>query len=99
MQISGCGNVEVHAMAWETFEDATEMAKKLKLYGARARTFWRTSSSGNICVMGPIRLQNWKDLFGKFWQTAIRGSKFIFLVHEQHLYYRRKTCRMLENDR
>ncbi|MDD1730634.1 MAG: fructose 1,6-bisphosphate aldolase/phosphatase [Methanosaeta sp. NSM2] len=30
----GCDNGEVHALAWETFEEATEVAKKLKLYGA-----------------------------------------------------------------
>ncbi|MGD0952181.1 MAG: fructose 1,6-bisphosphatase, partial [Methanotrichaceae archaeon] len=30
----GCNNGEVHGLAWETFEEATEVAKKLKLYGA-----------------------------------------------------------------
>ena len=30
----GCDNGEVHGLAWETFEKATEVAKKLKLYGA-----------------------------------------------------------------
>ena len=31
---NGCDNGEVHAWHWETFEAATEKAKKLKLHGA-----------------------------------------------------------------
>ena len=48
----GCDNGEVHALAWETFEEATEMAKKLKLYGA-GQDLLADAFSGNIRGMGP----------------------------------------------
>ncbi len=48
----GCDNGEIHALAWETFEEATEMAKKLKLYGA-GQDLLADAFSGNIRGMGP----------------------------------------------
>jgi len=48
----GCDNGEVHALAWETFEEATETAKKLKLYGA-GQDLLSDAFSGNIRGMGP----------------------------------------------
>jgi fructose 1,6-bisphosphate aldolase/phosphatase len=48
----GCDNGEVHALAWETFEEATETAKKLKLYGA-GQDLLADAFSGNIRGMGP----------------------------------------------
>lgn len=48
----GCDNGEVHALAWETFEEATEVAKKLKLYGA-GQDLLSDAFSGNIRGMGP----------------------------------------------
>jgi fructose 1,6-bisphosphate aldolase/phosphatase len=50
----GCDNGEVHALAWETFEEATEVAKKLKLYGAgQDQDLLADAFSGNIRGMGP----------------------------------------------
>jgi fructose 1,6-bisphosphate aldolase/phosphatase len=48
----GCDNGEIHALAWETFEEATETAKKLKLYGA-GQDLLSDAFSGNIRGMGP----------------------------------------------
>ncbi len=48
----GCDNGEVHGLAWETFEEATEVAKKLKLYGA-GQDLLADAFSGNIRGMGP----------------------------------------------
>ena len=48
----GCDNGEIHALAWETFEAATEVAKKLKLYGA-GQDILADAFSGNIRGMGP----------------------------------------------
>jgi fructose 1,6-bisphosphate aldolase/phosphatase len=48
----GCDNGEVHTLAWETFEEATEVAKKLKLYAA-GQDLLANAFSGNICGMGP----------------------------------------------
>jgi len=49
---NGCDNGEVHALAWETFEEATEVAKRLKLYGA-GQDLLADAFSGNIRGMGP----------------------------------------------
>jgi len=43
---------EVHALAWDAFEKATERAKLLKLYGA-GQDLLSDSFSGNIRGMGP----------------------------------------------
>ena len=48
----GCDSGEVHALAWETFEEATEKAKKLKLYGA-GQDLLCDAFCGNIRGMGP----------------------------------------------
>lgn len=48
----GVDNGEVHGLAWETFEEATEVAKKLKLYGA-GQDLLSDAFSGNIRGMGP----------------------------------------------
>jgi fructose 1,6-bisphosphate aldolase/phosphatase len=49
---SGCDDGEIHALAWECFEEATETAKKLKLYGA-GQDLLSDAFSGNIRGMGP----------------------------------------------
>ncbi|MGA9097343.1 MAG: fructose-1,6-bisphosphate aldolase/phosphatase [Methanotrichaceae archaeon] len=49
---NGCDNGEIHGLAWETFEEATEVAKKLKLYGA-GQDLLSDAFSGNIRGMGP----------------------------------------------
>ena len=49
---NGCDSGEVHALAWETFEGATEVAKRLKLYGA-GQDLMADAFSGNIRGMGP----------------------------------------------
>ena len=43
---------EIHALAWETFEAATEVAKELKLHGA-GQDLLVDAFSGNIRGMGP----------------------------------------------
>ncbi|MDD1722057.1 MAG: fructose-1,6-bisphosphatase, partial [Methanothrix sp.] len=48
----GCDSGEVHALAWETFEEATEVAKKLRLYGA-GQDLLADAFCGNIRGMGP----------------------------------------------
>jgi len=45
-------NSEIHALAWETFQQAAEKAKDLKLYGA-GQDLLKTAFSGNIRGMGP----------------------------------------------
>jgi fructose 1,6-bisphosphate aldolase/phosphatase len=45
-------NKEVHQLAWETFLQCTEVAKKLKLYGA-GQDILSDAFSGNIKGMGP----------------------------------------------
>jgi fructose 1,6-bisphosphate aldolase/phosphatase len=42
---------KVHALAWETFEEATKVAKKLELYGA-GQDLLADAFSGNIRGMG-----------------------------------------------
>ncbi|MCK4497994.1 fructose 1,6-bisphosphatase [Candidatus Bathyarchaeota archaeon] len=43
---------EIHALAWKTFQEATEKAKELKLYGA-GQDMLKNAFSGNIRGMGP----------------------------------------------
>src|SRR3989337_2540879 len=48
----GENNVDIHKMSWETFEACTEVAKKLKLYGA-GQDLLADAFSGNVKGMGP----------------------------------------------
>jgi len=48
----GTDNEEIHKLAWETFEKATEIAKGLKLYGA-GQDLLSDAFSGNVRGMGP----------------------------------------------
>jgi len=48
----GVGDTEVHTLAWNTFLAGTEVAKKLKLYGA-GQDLLSEAFSGNIRGMGP----------------------------------------------
>ena len=48
----GVDNKEVHTLAWDTFKECTEIAKKLKLYGA-GQDLLSDAFSGNIKGMGP----------------------------------------------
>ncbi len=48
----GVDNKTVHKLAWDTFVSCTEIAKKLKLYGA-GQDLLADSFSGNVKGMGP----------------------------------------------
>jgi len=48
----GGDNAEIHRLAWNTFEACTEVAKKLKLYGA-GQDLLVEAFSGNVRGMGP----------------------------------------------
>ncbi len=48
----GENNSEVHKFAWDTFLDLTELAKKMKLYGA-GQDMLADAFSGNVKGMGP----------------------------------------------
>jgi len=48
----GQDNVDIHKLAWDTFISGTEIAKKLKLYGA-GQDLLVDAFSGNIRGMGP----------------------------------------------
>ncbi len=48
----GVDNAEIHELAWNTFMKATEVAKKLKLYGA-GQDMLSDAFSGNVKGMGP----------------------------------------------
>ncbi len=48
----GEGNKEIHALAWDIFQNAAGKAKDLKLYGA-GQDLLKTAFSGNIRGMGP----------------------------------------------
>ncbi|MEM0130422.1 MAG: fructose 1,6-bisphosphatase, partial [Thermoplasmatales archaeon] len=48
----GIDNERIHKLAWDTFLKATEVAKKLKLYGA-GQDLLKDSFSGNLKGMGP----------------------------------------------
>lgn len=48
----GTDNEEIHGLSWNTFEKATEVSKKLKLYGA-GQDLLSDAFSGNLKGMGP----------------------------------------------
>jgi len=48
----GVDNSEIHELAWKTFEAGTEVAKRLKLYGA-GQDMLSDAFSGNVRGMGP----------------------------------------------
>lgn len=48
----GESNEEIHRLAWETFQEATEKAKKLRLYGA-GQDLLRNSFTGTVSGLGP----------------------------------------------
>jgi fructose 1,6-bisphosphate aldolase/phosphatase len=48
----GTDNKEVHGLAWDIFKAATEVAKKLKLYGA-GQDLLSDAFSGNVRGLGP----------------------------------------------
>lgn len=48
----GVDNSKIHQLAWKTFKEGTEVARKLKLYGA-GQDLLVDSFSGNIKGMGP----------------------------------------------
>jgi fructose 1,6-bisphosphate aldolase/phosphatase len=48
----GVDNEEIHRLAWETFESCTDVAKRLKLYGA-GQDLLADAFSGNVKGMGP----------------------------------------------
>ena len=48
----GVDNEKIHKLAWDVFVAGTEVAKKLKLYGA-GQDLLKDSFSGNVKGMGP----------------------------------------------
>ena len=48
----GENSPEIHSLAWDTFLEATEKAKKLKLYGA-GQDMLKDAFSGNVRGLGP----------------------------------------------
>lgn len=48
----GADNKDVHKLAWDTFKAATEIAKKMKLYGA-GQDMLKDAFAGNVKGMGP----------------------------------------------
>ncbi len=48
----GIGDTEIHKLAWDTFISGTELAKKMKLYGA-GQDLLTDAFSGNVKGMGP----------------------------------------------
>ncbi|MCD6491555.1 MAG: fructose 1,6-bisphosphatase [Candidatus Korarchaeota archaeon] len=48
----GTDSPEIHELAWNTFKEATQVAKKLKLYGA-GQDLLSETFSGNLKGMGP----------------------------------------------
>ena len=48
----GCDAREIHGLAWSVFEAGTELAKKMKLYGA-GQDMLADAFSGNVKGMGP----------------------------------------------
>lgn len=48
----GCEDKTIHGIAWDVFEHCTELARKLKLYGA-GQDLLSDAFSGNIKGMGP----------------------------------------------
>ncbi|MCF8010428.1 MAG: fructose-1,6-bisphosphatase [Clostridiales bacterium] len=49
---AGCDNEEIHKLTWETFLACTDLAKRMKLYGA-GQDLLSDAFSGNIKGMGP----------------------------------------------
>jgi fructose 1,6-bisphosphate aldolase/phosphatase len=45
-------NPQIHKLAWSIFQEASEKAKRLKLYGA-GQDFLKTAFSGNVRGLGP----------------------------------------------
>ena len=64
----------IHKMAWETFERCTEVARKLKLYGA-GQDLLSDAFSGNIMGMGPYDLAGpgWDDIKMDVAEKMING--------------------------
>lgn len=52
LHTKGVDNSEIHELAWDTFKNATEIAKKLKLYAA-GQDLLKDAFSGNVRGMGP----------------------------------------------
>jgi fructose 1,6-bisphosphate aldolase/phosphatase len=50
--LRGVDNAEIHSLAWDIFEAATEVAKRLRLYGA-GQDLLADAFAGNIKGMGP----------------------------------------------
>jgi len=50
--LQGEENEEIHKLAWDTFVEGTELARKLKLYGA-GQDLLADAFSGNVKGMGP----------------------------------------------
>ena len=48
----GVGDTDIHKLAWDTFVDGTELAKKMKLYGA-GQDLLTDAFAGNVKGMGP----------------------------------------------
>jgi len=48
----GVDNEKIHGLAWEAFEEATKVAKEMKLYGA-GQDLLAEAFSGNVKGMGP----------------------------------------------
>ena len=48
----GTGSYEIHKLAWDTFVTGTELAKKMKLYGA-GQDLLTDAFAGNVKGMGP----------------------------------------------
>lgn len=48
----GVGNTDIHKLAWDSFKEATEIAKSQGLYGA-GQDLLKDSFSGNVKGMGP----------------------------------------------
>ena len=48
----GVGDYDIHKLAWDTFVTGTELAKKMKLYGA-GQDLLTDAFSGNVKGMGP----------------------------------------------
>ncbi len=48
----GPDNAQIHELAWETFKEATKVAKELKLYAA-GQDLLKEAFSGNVKGMGP----------------------------------------------
>jgi fructose 1,6-bisphosphate aldolase/phosphatase len=49
---NGTGNEKVHKLAWDSFMEATKVARELKLYGA-GQDLLKDTFSGNVKGMGP----------------------------------------------